>query len=73
MLLESIEVMDYMLTQWNWHAECTDLFDLREQVRNNAIEQLQVFLKELGHIGISNGPQHNQLLHTMYTHTYTAQ
>ena len=42
----------------------TYFFDFREQVRDNAIEQLEVFLQEFWDVGVSDGPQHNQLLHT---------
>lgn len=40
------------------------LFDRREEVRHNTVEELQVILQKLWYIDILNGPQTDQLLET---------
>lgn len=37
-------------------------FDGRKQVRHNPCKELEVFLQELGHIHIPDGPKADQLL-----------
>ena len=38
------------------------VLDLREQIRNDAIKQLQVILQELWNVNVTDGSKNNQLL-----------
>ena len=39
-----------------------DFLDLGEEIRDDAVEQFQIILEELGNVGITDGTENNQLL-----------